>query len=312
MANYSETPDAGTLNIGSTDRLVGQQDRMARSLPRRHFFNEMPDKGLFAFVAVFGFPLIIALKLYDYDPDWIAGGAVAFMLVYGLIAYRMPSVQLRTDRLGDNFYYLGFIYTLASMSAALLQLRRGSDTDALLGSFGIALVTTIVGVAGRVLFVQLRSEIDEVEEETRRDLVAVSSDLRAQLSVALRDFETFHTGVMQATAEKLGRAVETAEAQTDKIGQAAQAVGQRMTAAFDQVGLSAHKMADAVEKVASATDRLVDRIDNLKDPSEELRRQAEVITGELRSIVLRLGDTMDQLAGVSSSRQRKRRWYWPF
>ena len=131
----------------------------------------MPDKGLFGFIAVFGFVIIIALKLYGYHANLVAGTAVALMLGYGLIAYRMPQVQLRLDRLGDYFYYLGFIFTLESMSAALIQLgENANNIEAVLGSFGIALFTTIVGVAGRVMFVQLRSEIDEVEAEVRREL----------------------------------------------------------------------------------------------------------------------------------------------
>ena len=48
---------------------------------------------------------------------------------------------------GDNFYYLGFIYTLASLSAALVELRTGINSTAILGAFGVALITTIVGIA---------------------------------------------------------------------------------------------------------------------------------------------------------------------
>jgi hypothetical protein len=33
-------------------------------LPRRVFVDAMPDKGLFAFIAVFGFALILALKIF--------------------------------------------------------------------------------------------------------------------------------------------------------------------------------------------------------------------------------------------------------
>lgn len=59
----------------------------------------------------------------------------------------IPAVSLRLDRLGDNFYYLGFIYTLASLSAALVELRTGINSTAILGAFGVALITTIVGIA---------------------------------------------------------------------------------------------------------------------------------------------------------------------
>jgi hypothetical protein len=118
-------------------------DLAARSLPRRRFFSDMPDRGLFAAVVVLGFPLIIGLKLYEFDARLVAAFAVALMIAYGVIAYKIPAVHVRLDRLCDNFYYIGFIFTLASMSAALLQLTRGADIEALLGSFGIALFTTI-------------------------------------------------------------------------------------------------------------------------------------------------------------------------
>jgi hypothetical protein len=38
-------------------------DLAVKTLPRRRFFSDMLDKGLFALVAVLGFPLIIGLKL---------------------------------------------------------------------------------------------------------------------------------------------------------------------------------------------------------------------------------------------------------
>jgi hypothetical protein len=86
-----------------------------RPLPRRRFIDDMPDKGLFGIVAIFGFATIISLKLYNVNPDFVAAFAVALMIIYGVVAYRIPAVSLRLDRLGDNFYYLGFIFTLASM-----------------------------------------------------------------------------------------------------------------------------------------------------------------------------------------------------
>src|SRR5262245_50979510 len=100
-------------------------DGVAHLLPRRRFIDDMPDKGLFAGVAAFGFASIITLKIKQFSPESVSVFAVALMLIYGSIAYRIPLVRLRLDRLGDNFYYLGFIYTLASLSAALVELRSG-------------------------------------------------------------------------------------------------------------------------------------------------------------------------------------------
>jgi hypothetical protein len=84
----------------------------------------MPDKGLFAVFALAGFLGIIFLKTeLATSAKIVAALGVSAMILYGALAWRLPTIQLRPDRLGDNFYYLGFIYTLGSLSATLLQKR---------------------------------------------------------------------------------------------------------------------------------------------------------------------------------------------
>ena len=218
-------PDMKTAGRAE-DRLQAAE----RALPRRRFFSDMPDKGLFAAVALAGFIGIMVLKtLLDLECRIDSGAlAVAIMLAYGFVSFQLPAIQMRPDRLGDNFYYLGFIYTLASLSAALLELQYNPQIGDLLGNFGIALVTTVVGVAGRVLFVQMRGEIDDVEERVRRDLVAASADLRSQLILALREFETFYAGVLQATDEVAGKAARRVERQIGEIGTVAGKAANRL------------------------------------------------------------------------------------
>jgi hypothetical protein len=172
-------------------------------LPRRPFFNDMPDKGLFAFVSVLGFGFILWGKNASLNPSLMTALAVSVMFVYGAVAFSMSAVQQRLDRLGDNFYYLGFIFTLASLSSTLLALDRGAGVQELLGNFGLALATTIVGIAGRVIFAQMRGDLDAVEEQARRDLAQTSADLKMSLANSLRDFESFNTGVKQAAKEIL-------------------------------------------------------------------------------------------------------------
>jgi hypothetical protein len=264
-------------------------DLAARSLPRRRFFSDMPDRGLFAAVVVLGFPLIIGLKLYEFDARLVAAFAVALMIAYGVIAYKIPAVHVRLDRLGDNFYYIGFIFTLASMSAALLQLTRGADIEALLGSFGIALFTTIVGVAGRVLFVQLRSEIDDVEATVRRNLLAASNDLKGQLALSLREFETFHKSVLQVSSESVAQASDAAETQIERIGQLGKLVADQVQDAFKSHQNRLAKMDHAIQDI-------VDRVEQLGD--------------DLDVVFKRLNAIVDGFATVQ--RRRRRRWYWPF
>jgi hypothetical protein len=229
------------------------------------------------------------------------------MVLYGVASFQMPTVQIRPDRLGDNFYYLGFIFTLASLSAALLQLRDVPDIRLLLGNFGIALVTTVVGVAGRVLFVQMRGDIDEVEERVRRDLAAASADLRAQLVASLSEFETFHTGVIQASNEAITRATRLAEGQIAQIGEVAEKATGRLNNKVDATDARGEKLARLLERLNTTIAELP-ALASVELPSERLQQQIKAFSSELELLIIELRE--------SASRVRKRgqraRWYWPF
>ena len=286
-------------------------DAAARQLPRRHFFSDMPDKGLFCGVAIAGFAAIMWGKSEGYNADYIMVFAVAAMIGYGVAAYRIPAVRMRSDQLGDNFYYLGFIYTLASLSAALVQLRAGPAIDELLGSFGIALVTTIVGIAGRVLFVQMRGELDDVEERTRRDLAAASSALRGQLGNALQELETFRTAVLQAARETVAQSAETTKAQLGGIASAAQEASKHIEKAFEPNRRHVQKLDESIQHISKGIEQLTERTAAIEFPSERLNKQFASFGQELETLLQRLATTIEGIA-LRSAGKRQRRWYWPF
>ena len=288
-------------------------DDRAHVVPRQKFFNDMPDKGLFGIVSAAGFMLIFFLKQFDFNADVIAAVAVAIMILYGAIAFRLPRVGLRPDRLGDNFYYLGFIYTLASLSAALFQLRTGLDSgvgiDQLLGSFGIALVTTIVGITGRVMFVQLRGDIDEIEERARSELATTSAELRAQLGGSIREFETLRTSLLQTLNETAQASAHVMKQQADHINTLAQTTAKQLETAFQEGRTQVDALALSLQAVAQAVDQINKRASAMQLPSEVLNQQIAEFAKELEAILLRVGETADEVARRALTR---RRWRWPF
>ena len=324
----------------SRDKNEDRLDRAQRTLPRRRFFNDMPDKGLFALIAVMGFTGILYFKVRGSDADYVAGGAVALMIAYGFIAFQFRRVRLRPDRLGDNFYYLGFIYTLASLSAALLQMRRGAPIDDLLGSFGIALFTTIIGVAGRVLFVQMRGDIDEVEDEVRKDLLNASADLRAQLNITLAEFETFQTGIQQATRKAAEQSAATAqkdlnasadvreqlnltlaELETFKAGvqrTAEKAAEQSAADAQDTISNIGRVANAAAENIDRAFSREADKLHSFEQAAVRIEKGLKDLTVEISDRVHDLADGIDKMvtqlaAAVDFVRRTRARFrLWPF
>jgi hypothetical protein len=278
-------------------------------LPRRRFFSDMPDRGLFVAVALLGFVAVCVLKVRGHDPNIVAALTVALMVAYGTTAFQIPLVRMRLDRLGDNFYYLGFIFTLASLSAALLQLQGGVRIEELLGSFGIALVTTIVGIAGRVLFVQLRSEVDDIEEHVRHDLAAASADLRAQLSAAIRDFETFRTGLFQTLNETQEQFTKANAQQEERLAAHARTVAEQMTGAASELqkefaavllefetfrkkfATAGKKHTDQIELFANSSAEKLDTIFNTSQQhSQQALEAVEAISRAVESAMRRLAE----------------------
>lgn len=82
---------------------------------------------------------------------------VGLMMVYGVVLWVRSRTEYAAEGDGETFYYLGFIYTLATLVATfapLLNSAERPDTRQVLGLFGLGLSTTFVGLAGRIVFAQ--------------------------------------------------------------------------------------------------------------------------------------------------------------
>lgn len=284
----------------------GKVDSTTKALPRRRFFNDMPDKGLFAFAAIGGFSGIYFMKINGYQARDVTLVAVAAMLLYGYIAFKIPIVQMRLDRLGDNFYYLGFIYTLASLSAALVQLTGQIDVQPLLGSFGIALVTTIVGIAGRVLLLQLRTELDDIEQKTRQELQATAMHLREQLGQSLLEFQTFRTSLSQVlteSQENYAKIINQQIKQSEGLIKAMIKQEERVKELYDR---QAKALAGAMQEINKSVDNFVQRLGSMQLPSERLEADLNRFSSSLQQWLSELTQAIEE---VSRRALRKKRWW---
>ncbi len=287
-----------------------------RRLPRRRFVDDMPDKGLFLIVALLGFAAILWLKTHkfgseatiDLRSDQISLFAVALMLVYGLIAMQITQVRLRPDRLGDNFYYLGFIFTLASLSAALVQFSGGVKVDDLVASFGIALWTTITGIVGRVVFLQMRSELDDVEEAVRRDLATTASELKAQLGTTIREFEVFRTTLLQSMTETQQECIATAKKQVEALGTFEKELKKFGDDSLDANRRQTTSMEEATNSLSRSVKTISDRAAGMSLPNERLNEQLGEFAVSLEALLKRLGNVIEDVA----HRANRRRRFWFF
>ena len=104
------------------------------------------------------------------------------MGTYVFFVTLVPATKLRTDVAADNVYYLGFLFTLTSLAIALSI----DSADAILANFGVAIISTLIGIAARVGLNQLRVDPNDIEEASRLELSGATSRVKAELNETVR------------------------------------------------------------------------------------------------------------------------------
>ena len=140
---------------------------------------------------------------------------IALIIIACLGIYYRSRSQTDLRKAGDNIYYLGLLFTLLSLCFALVQLfllQQDNDelrrrTHELIGNFGIALISTMVGILGHILFQDLSYERNDRQPERQfgEALPSVSESvltLRQKLREAVDAFSHF-TRITQSQAEQV-------------------------------------------------------------------------------------------------------------
>lgn len=272
--------------------------------PRRAFQTQVSgvaDKVLFAGAFVLGVGLIIGLKLYDAKQWMISLGIVFCMVGYVSICLTVQIAQIREDIVADNVYYLGFLYTLTSLGMALYQVASVQDDrliEDLLSNFGIALLSTILGIFLRVMVSQIRRDPVEVEREARLELVDAATRLKGEFRGIVLQFNDFRTEMTQILREGAELTVrhqgEVLEHYSHTIGAEVRSVAERVS-----VDLAA-PLASGAQDIGRATEALRSRAEELAQQlstsAAEVRKAAGSFTKSLDDSSRRAGSLADRFA----------------
>jgi len=217
------------------------------------------DLAPWAFVlfAVLGGVAVFVSKYYEW-PVWvIVSVPVSVLLGYVTAAMLLPRIELRRDQIGDNTYYLGFLFTLISLTVTLVQYSDNADDDFIVSNFGVALAATVVGIFLRSLLSQMRKDVVGVEKEMHATLRDASMRLRSQMSVASESFASLHRQMAQVTEES---AVSIAQSH-DKLAKGLNdVVAERVKALDEVVNNSAHSINKRTENIITELERTTDEL----------------------------------------------------
>jgi len=175
------------------------------------------------------------------------------------------------DRLGDDLYYLGLTYTLVSVVHALYAFTGLTNVDRLVSDFSVALLTTLVGIVGRVLLYEKyasQKAPGEIDDAILR--------LRAETEGAVTQMQEFRHGLalyLQQATDSAVQSVSTAftslSASANEMGEAAKAVNASLKKGASAFDKSFGRIGDASDALGKRVGELVEGTKVLKSVSEE-------------------------------------------
>ena len=123
---------------------------------------------------------------------------IVVMFVYIAITCYAKS-DLPMTIIGDSYYYQGFIFTLTALMGSLFSLgiNEKVDMNAMVASFGAALITTIIGLIARLFInsfsINSQQRREKLEVEIENALATFSGQLEVLTTQVVSSINTLHT-----------------------------------------------------------------------------------------------------------------------
>ncbi len=259
-------------------------------------FLDWLNKNLFVALLVAGVALSCAVRfLLIYQNEVTASTIAIIICLLCLVIYYLVA---RQDTAGlhnpDNLYYMGLLFTLSSLVYSLITLflLNNNESDVaervynLIGSFGIALISTFAGILGRILLLQ-KSDLSDPSlprnsDEQRRitqqnqekfyqqirlenqNLNDTAFKLRMELTQTIADMRVFRKSIIQASKETVQ---EAKKAHTAMIQQVKKATHEQKKI-FSKMSTGGEEVEAAIGSVLKS---LQDIVDSLKSSGENIR-----------------------------------------
>lgn len=203
----------------------------------------------------------------------ILGVAVPTLCMGGYlyVNYRWDFFDSTRAQVADNIYFLGFLFFLVSLAATLVLFATSKtpDQNVVVEGFGIALITTILGLLLRIIVLQRSAPFEDARERAEQDLLHAVLEFRTQVV---------------ASSESLRQAHQQAIA---SVSQTAAALAQQVTTTLEDVNRA------ALESIASVTDRM-NRVDI---PPDLFTRATAPALADLKNAITSLTQmTAEQMA----------------
>jgi hypothetical protein len=263
---------------------------------------------VFALYVAAGAAYIILAKLEGMAQIFVTFVPIAIMIAYAALIWLARGLRLRDDQAGDNLYYMGFLFTLTSLGVSLYQFNASGAAEEIVKNFGIAIGSTITGIALRVFFNQMRQDPVEIERLARLELAEAARRVRRELDSTVMEFGYVRRSAQQAAADSfsviakkfdyiaanmLGHLAEVVSRRSaDLAEQLTNTLGGALAASTRQLGADIETLSRSTGEVSAALDVVTTKLGLMCTPEA-------VIEVRLQPVVQSLTEAIDRFAAQS-------------
>jgi len=247
---------------------------------------------------------------------------VAAMVVYYFLGRRITHLRGSWEHFGDSLYYLGFLFTLIALvsSLAFLSPDNKIEFNGLVQGFGVALVTTIVGLCFRLTLPMMSVTPEESSEAASkalaaatdrfrqevdrlaREVISENNSIRGVLGTSLKETQdslknlvNFCTNEIEAAIQAAGKHVdESAKVAVENFERTATELEQRVSQVDQEIGEAAAKF---VKRTGDQTEAAIKMVSEHADLSVNISvKSLEETVAETRKAVEMSSDLLGQTA----------------
>lgn len=253
-------------------------------------------KAAYVAMTTAGMIFVWQAKTRNWDASLAIGVPVALMFTYFTLAAVLGAFRFHDEQAGDNLYYMGFLFTLTSLGVTLYRYDPAASVDGIVRDFGLAVVTTICGIALRILYNQVRRDPIDIERSARHELAEMTRRVRTELDAASREFANFRRASNQMLeegfeeisrqAEKSGQQIlKIMEALTQEAVKPVGTAGQQIQQILEGIGTSMQsRLAESVDRMDAATTRFDDANSRIAETIQAFGDKVEAAGAKLAEV----------------------------
>ena len=265
----------------------------------------------FARAIIVGLIGTFVFTFMDVNPMLSMAPPIVTMVLYFLWYRDKSNLESQVEQFADSFYYMGFLFTLGALAISLIPWAIDSATinpEQVISKLGIALLTTIIGLGGRVYLTQFLVSEEEAIADIQKRLRDGSRSLAAELDLIVENFAK----VRKTASKQIEKMIEDGgDALRKALDEASDSMSTSLTT-FEEgmsgltsdlqtVSSTISEFQEGVASVSASTDTFKTKLDTTSDIAGKYGEQFEASVEQLNRIGQKLEDHIGNLQSLGEA-----------